>query len=113
MNQADTSHGLSIYRGEALADGIYAVTMTLLVIELKLPDHTLIQGANALAQALSDLLPKVLAWVISFFVLAFFWFGHHRVFLCEAGRWQGGGAQHRPAGVREPDPVFLRADRRA
>ena len=80
MNQADTSHGLSIYRGEALTDAIYAVVMTLLVIELKLPDHTLIHGANALAQALADLLPKVLAWVISFFVLAFFWFGHHRVF---------------------------------
>ena len=80
MNQADTRHGLSIQRSEALTDAIYAVVMTLLVIELKRPDHTLIHGANALAQALADLLPKVLAWVISFFVLAFFWFGHHRFF---------------------------------
>ena len=80
MNQANTSHGLSIHRSEALTDGIYAVAMTLLVIELKLPEHNLIHGADALAQALADLLPKVLAWVISFFVLAFFWFGHHRVF---------------------------------
>ena len=86
MNRADTRHGLSIHRSEALTDAIYAVVMTQLVIELKLPDHTLIQGANALAQALADLLPKVLAWIVSFFVLAFFWFGHHRVFLCEAGR---------------------------
>ena len=80
MNEANTGHGLSVHRTEALTDGIYAVAMTLLVIELKLPDHNLIHGAHDMAQALANLLPKVLAWVISFFVLAFFWFGHHRAF---------------------------------
>ncbi len=80
MTDANTGHGLSVHRSEALTDGIYAVAMTLLVIELKLPDHALIHGQNDLAQALAHLLPKVLAWIISFFVLAFFWFGHHRAF---------------------------------
>lgn len=80
MNDANPGHGLSAHRSEALTDGIYAVAMTLLVIELKLPDHGTIHGAADLAQALANLLPKVLAWVISFFVLAVFWFGHHRAF---------------------------------
>jgi uncharacterized membrane protein len=80
MNEAHTAAGLSVHRSEALTDGIYAVAMTLLVIELKLPDHSLVHGAEGLAQALAHLLPKILAWVISFFVLAFFWFGHHRAF---------------------------------
>ena len=38
--------------------------MTLLVIELKLPDQRLIDGADDLAQALANLLPKVLAIVM-------------------------------------------------
>lgn len=80
MNEAHTAPGLSVHRSEALTDGIYAVAMTLLVIELKLPDHSLVHGADAMAQALVNLLPKILAWAISFFVLAFFWFGHHRAF---------------------------------
>ena len=54
--------------------------MTLLVIELKLPDVNAIQSSDALITALADLLPKAIAWVISFFVLAFFWVGHHRAF---------------------------------
>lgn len=80
MNEANTGHGLSVHRSEALSDGIFAVAMTLLVIELKLPEHGLIHDPGELAQALANLLPKFIAWVISFFVLAFFWFGHHRAF---------------------------------
>ena len=67
-------------RIEALTDGIYAVAMTLLVIELKIPEQ---HGAFSQADfhhALISLLPKVGAWVISFLVLAMFWIGHHRLF---------------------------------
>ena len=80
MSDPDTGRGLSAHRSEALTDGIYAVAMTLLVIELKLPDHGPFTGGDALAQAVANLLPKVIAWVISFFVLGFFWYGHHRAF---------------------------------
>jgi uncharacterized membrane protein len=71
--------GLSLHRSEALTDGIFAVAMTLLVIELKLPEHGLVHS-DQLAGALADLLPKALSWALSFFVLAIFWIGHHRVF---------------------------------
>ena len=69
-----------MHRSEALSDGIYAVAMTLLVIELKLPDHAAINGADDLLRAVAHLAPRVIAWVISFFVLAQFWFGHQRTF---------------------------------
>jgi uncharacterized membrane protein len=71
---------LSPHRSEALTDGIFAVAMTLLVIDLKLPDHAVMHGADDFAQALADLIPKFLAWFFSFFVLSFFWVGHHRTF---------------------------------
>jgi uncharacterized membrane protein len=70
--------GFSPHRIEALTDGIYAVAMTLLVIELKLPDHAAIHTADQLVDGLVHLLPRFLAWAMSFFVLAFFWIGHHR-----------------------------------
>ena len=70
---------LPINRSEALTDGIFAVAMTLLVIELKLPQHGLVHSAADLLAALFALLPKAIAWVLSFFVLALFWIGHHRV----------------------------------
>jgi uncharacterized membrane protein len=71
---------LSKNRIEALTDGIYAVAMTLLVIDLKVPDRHLVHGSDELAKALTELVPKAGAWVLSFFVLAMFWLGHHRLF---------------------------------
>jgi len=77
-DNAEVEHGLSIHRSDALTDGIYAVAMTLLVIDLKLPEHTGLQDPTELAHALAGLTPKFLAWLISFCVLAMFWAGHHR-----------------------------------
>jgi len=71
---------LPLHRSEALTDGIFAVAMTLLVIELKLPDHGSIHSADQLVDALAGLLPKAISWALSFFILALFWIGHHRVF---------------------------------
>lgn len=71
---------LPLHRIEALTDGIFAVAMTLLVIELKLPEHGGGESAAMLSQALLALLPKAFAWLLSFFVLALFWVGHHRAF---------------------------------
>ena len=79
MTRTDHTFGLSKPRLEALTDGIFAVAMTLLVIELKVPDRAGLDVAR-LAQALADQLPTFIAWVISFYVLAIFWFSHHRLF---------------------------------
>lgn len=62
----------------ALTDGIYSVAMTLLVIDLKLPEAADLQTSGELAKALIGLEPKFLTWVTSFFVLALFWLGHLR-----------------------------------
>ena len=71
---------LSKHRLEALTDGIFAVAMTLLVIELKIPETTEIRTVEHLNASLWHLLPKFIAWLISFFVLAIFWVSHHRLF---------------------------------
>ncbi len=71
---------LPLHRIEALTDGIYAVAMTLLVIDLKLPEGVHIGSEDDLVAALAHLIPRAIAWIISFMVLAIFWTGHHRVF---------------------------------
>jgi uncharacterized membrane protein len=67
------------HRIDALSDGVYAIAITLLVLELKLP--ALPEGAadTALRQALVDLVPKVLVWLLSFCVMAVFWLGQQRL----------------------------------
>ncbi len=71
---------LSKHRLEALTDGIYAVAMTLLVIDLRVPERHAIGAPDELIQAVADLIPQFIAWVISFFVLALFWMRHHALF---------------------------------
>ena len=70
----------SKHRVEALTDGIFAVAMTLLVIELKLPHLDNLISKGEFIEAVASLVPKFQSWVISFFVLAIFWYTHHRQF---------------------------------
>lgn len=71
---------LSKHRIEALVDGIFAVAMTLLVIELRIPEQAHHAGEAGLRGALLHLLPVMISWVISFFVLANFWIANHRLY---------------------------------
>ena len=80
MKDSANTTEFSPNRIEALTDGIYAVAMTLLVVELKFPEHAEIHSAENLARAMADLSQKFFSWVISFMVLALFWIAHHRTF---------------------------------
>lgn len=71
---------LSKHRIEALVDGIFAVAMTLLVIDLRLPEHAHLASEAALREALAGLVPNLISWLISFFVLAIFWIANHRLY---------------------------------
>ena len=58
-------------RLETLTDGIYAVALTLLVLNLKLPTDQL--GAGRLSEALLNQLPNLLTWLLSFWVILIYW----------------------------------------
>lgn len=64
---------LGKHRFDALQDGVYAIALTLLVLELRLPAHEHFHSSRELLMALVDLGPRLLAWLVSFFVLALFW----------------------------------------
>jgi uncharacterized membrane protein len=68
------------HRAEGLTDGIYAVAMTLLVLELKIPEGVTLANERDLLVQLAHLVPRFVAWVISFLILAVFWMSHQRAF---------------------------------
>jgi uncharacterized membrane protein len=69
---------LTTRRIEALADGIFAIAMTLLVLTLTLPDMA--QTKLSLSQLLADQWPKFFNYALSFLLLAIFWIVHHQQF---------------------------------
>jgi len=57
------------------SDAVMAIAITLLVVDLRLPEL-----ARGLGPALRDLWPNYLAYVFSFFVIGNYWLSHHRLF---------------------------------
>lgn len=64
----------------ALSDGVVAVAITLLVLDLRLPEGYGEFSDPQLWSALLDLWPRVLAYLISFAVIGVYWINHHAKF---------------------------------
>jgi uncharacterized membrane protein len=60
-------------RIDALTDGIFAVAMTILVLDLRLPEEFHPADDRAMAAALLGLWPKFLPYILSFYVLGSSW----------------------------------------
>ncbi|HEX4256490.1 MAG TPA: TMEM175 family protein, partial [Streptosporangiaceae bacterium] len=63
-------------RLESFSDGVFAVAITLLALDLAVKGH---DSPKSLAHQLSDLWPAVVAYLISFFTIGIIWVNHHRV----------------------------------
>jgi len=75
-----------------LSDGVVAIALTLLVLQLKLPAGAQVtdpRSAADLAAALARQGGQLTSYVISFYVIAVFWLAHHRVFRRAAGHDEG------------------------
>jgi len=71
----------SVDRLLTLSDGVVAIALTLLVLELKVPGRVLPStSASALAAQLAEGTDHLVSYLISFYVIANFWLIHHRVF---------------------------------
>src|SRR5215470_5668536 len=75
--EAASPQGLTKSRIEALSDGIFAVAMTLLVLDIKPPA---VMQATALPRELLALWPRCLSYVVSFLMLGIYWVGQHNQF---------------------------------
>jgi uncharacterized membrane protein len=73
----------------ALSDGVVAIALTLLVLQLSVPHIEDPMSASQLASALGGGGDRLISYGISFYVIAQFWLGHHRVFREIAGHQEG------------------------
>jgi uncharacterized membrane protein len=69
--------GLPANRIEALSDGIFAVAMTILVLEIHVPELPHDVAPATLVAHLIELWPKAASFAIGFVVLGTIWVGHH------------------------------------
>jgi uncharacterized membrane protein len=67
--------GGSLERVAALSDGVFAVAMTLLVLDLHAPAAAAVHSEGELRQKLLPLLPQLVAYLMSFLTLGIFWVG--------------------------------------
>jgi uncharacterized membrane protein len=67
--------GKSVERLAALSDGIFAVAMTLLVLDLRVPVADAIHSEHELWSALTGLAPYIVMYMMSFLTLGIFWVG--------------------------------------
>ena len=67
--------GRSVERLAALSDGVFAVAMTLLVLDLRLPTVESVHVEHDLWRALVSLAPRLLMYAMSFVTLGIFWIG--------------------------------------
>jgi uncharacterized membrane protein len=71
---------LRLGRIEAFSDGVFAIVVTLLVLDLHVPslgDHA--KNPAELGRQLLALLPQFLSWIISFVIVCKFWLNHHHL----------------------------------
>src|SRR6185437_2172449 len=64
----------------AFSDGVFAIAVTLLVLDLRLPSEATAGGDEGVASALLAMGPKLLIFVFTFIVIGIGWLGHHRKF---------------------------------
>jgi len=75
----EENESLSTKRLEAFSDGVFAIAITLLILEIKIPDSSEL-GKTSLLHYLLGIWPKYFAYVFSFVVIGIYWANHHYIF---------------------------------
>jgi uncharacterized membrane protein len=73
----NSSSVISKGRLEFLFDGIFAIAMTILVLELKVPELVDRRSLGELARALAHHAPTFVSYLLSFAMLGMFWYRHN------------------------------------
>ena len=77
LNPLSLAGNLEYDRVLFFSDAVFAIAITLLVVDIRVPDITGVVNAS---RALHDARYKILGFAISFVVIGLFWMGHHRLF---------------------------------
>jgi uncharacterized membrane protein len=73
----ETAHHYDTQRLEAFSDGVFAIAITLLIIEIGVPH---VEADGSLTEKLLDLWPSYAGYVVSFLTIGVMWVNHHHMF---------------------------------
>lgn len=65
------------FRLDQLADSIFAIVMTILVFEIRVPDYVGIVSEGTLINSLINMYPLFLSYLLSFSLIFTYWRSHH------------------------------------
>lgn len=68
-------------RIETLADGIFAIAMTLLVLGISVPNLPSSTDPQVFSAYIFSIIPEIFVYILSFILLAVFWLNHHVFFV--------------------------------
>ena len=85
-------------RVEAFSDGVFAVALTLLILELHVPNVANHSSLGQYAAAMAPLIPKVVSFVLTFVIICIHWVSHHYFFR---------HLRHTPLGIVWLNNLFL------
>lgn len=71
---------LQLERIVFFSDAVFAIAITLLIIEIKVPQIPVEMPEHEVWPVLLELLPKVIGYLVSFLVIGAYWIGHHRIY---------------------------------
>ena len=80
MEKSYTEFTPKTTRIEAFSDAVFAIVMTILVLDLKIPNISSQVTDAQMANQLLEVLPNFLCFGLSFLILAIFWVNHHQFF---------------------------------
>ena len=64
-------------RLEFFCDAVFAIALTLLIIDIKIPSSVKINNTSEFWLALKDILPSIFAFLLSFIIILITWVNHH------------------------------------
>ena len=75
----DAGEGLTTQRLESFSDGVFSIAITLLVLELAIPDSRS-PNPPPLQPALLSLWPSYVGYILTFLIVGIYWANHHYIY---------------------------------
>ena len=80
MSQSEHKQHFQLERIILFSDAVFAIAITLLILDIKLPDKEQLITKELFDNNLEGIVPRLIGFLVSFFLIGFYWTIHHRIF---------------------------------
>jgi uncharacterized membrane protein len=80
MEDKELKHEFELERVILFSDAVFAIIITIMVLDVKLPEGLRHAPADKIRLAFMELIPKVIVYIVSFFLVSAFWIRHLKIF---------------------------------